>query len=80
MEIKTICRYCKRIFTDDELHKKKNGQASNSCLNCWNKYYNIKHGNPNVCGNCCIRCENGFGIRSNGQPYKSCLRCRKKST
>ena len=79
MIIKTICRYCLKLFTDDELHIKKDGQASNACLTCWNKYYKMKHNDPNICGNCRIHCQDGFGIRPNGKAYKSCLRCRENA-
>ena len=76
MNIKTICRYCLKLFTDDELYIKKNGQASNSCLGCWDKYYKMKRNDTNVCGNCRIHCQGGFGIKPNGEAYKSCPRCR----
>ena len=60
MVTKIKCRYCKKTFTESEVHIKKNGQASNACLYCWNRYYFSKRGDLHVCGNCCIKCENGF--------------------
>ena len=76
MEIKVTCRYCKRMFNNNELHVKENGQTTNACLNCWHKYYTMRRNNTNYCSNCRKYSIVGFGTKPNGEAYKTCSRCR----